>query len=408
MIFPKQTIKDVSLDKKIVLVRVDYNVPITGGGAISDDLRIRASLPTLRHLLKHGCKIVIISHLGRPAGERQMQYTLAPVAKHLSGLLAAPVRFINDCIGDSVTTAVDAMQPGSIILLENLRFYPGEEQNSLEFAHAIAKSTRARYFVQDGFGVVHRAHASTSAITHFIPAIAGLLLEREVITIAGTLKEPKRPLIAILGGAKVRDKIAVIERFVDVADKIIVGGAMASTFLAYRRVPMGASKVETDQFSVLDTIYTAAVKKVGINKIDEFIILPKDVAVAQSINAIRRRTVPIQDIATDDMVLDIGDETIEHYVEEVKKAHTVIWNGTLGLAEKKPFAHGSARIALALATAPDLTSVIGGGDTADFALKWDGDGGKSFSHVSTGGGASLELIAGYKLPGVEALLAKKK
>lgn len=408
MVFPKQTIKDISLDKRTVLVRADYNVPITGDGTISDDLRIRASLPTLRYLLKHNCKVVIMSHLGRPDGEHKSQYSLAPVAEHLSRLLSVPVGFVGDCIGDKVASAVKAMQPGGVVLLENLRFYPEEEANDLGFAHSIAKATGARYLVQDGFGVVHRKHASTSAITHFIPAVSGFLLEHEIIAITSALEQPKRPFVAVLGGAKVSDKIAIIERFINVADKIIIGGAMASTFLAYRGVAMGASKIETDQFSVLDKIYTTAVRKVGLEKIDQFIILPKDVAVAQSINAVRRRTVQLQNIAVDDVVLDIGDETIEHYVKELQGAQTIVWNGTLGLAEKEPFAHGSARIALAIATTPGATSIIGGGDTADFVLKWDGKRGESFSHVSTGGGASLKLIAGYKLPGVEALLARKK
>lgn len=403
MSFFKRTIKDIPIDRKTVLVRADYNVPLNKKGEISDDLRIRASLPTISYLLKHSAKVVIMSHLGRPEG-RDASQSLEPIAVRLSELLQKPVIFVEDCIGDKVVQAVKKAPNGSVILLENLRYYPEEEANDEVFAEKIAKSTGARYFVQDGFGVVHRAHASTDAITHFIPSVSGLLLEREYVTIAGAMEHPKRPLVAVMGGAKVSDKITVIERLVDVADKIIIGGAMANTFLTYKGHHMGLSMVEPGQEPVLDGIYQAAHKKLDTS-IDEFIILPTDVAVAAEVSeAATRKNVKLGNLNETDRALDIGDATIERAAEEVSKAKMVIWNGTLGYAELPEFAHGSARLALTLATNPEIDSIIGGGDTADFVLKWDGNGGESFTHVSTGGGASLELMAGKKLPGVESLL----
>ena len=407
MDFFKLTIRDVPLDKQVVLVRADYNVPLNKSGKISDDLRIKASLPTLKYLHAHGCKIVIMSHLGRPEG-RDPKFSLEQVAVRLSELMDHQVAFVDDCIGDKVTQAIKKSGLHSITLLENLRYYKEEEADDQVFAKKIAQSTGARYFVQDGFGVVHRAHASTHAITLCIPSVAGLLLEREYMTITSAMQHPQRPLVAVMGGAKISDKIAVIERFVHVADKIIIGGAMANTFLAYKGFNMGTSKLESDQNETLDRIYQVAHEKVG-DDVDNFIILPWDVAVAKEISAEAvRKSVGLDTIAEDEMALDIGDRTIERVVEVVADAKTVIWNGTLGYAELPEFAHGSARLALALATQPQTASIIGGGDTADFVLKWDNEGGASFTHVSTGGGASLELMAGDKLPGIEGLLDARK
>lgn len=404
MTFFKRTVKDIPIDRKTVLVRADYNVPLNKKGEISDDLRIQASLPTLEYLQKRADKVVIMSHLGRPEG-RDASLSLEPIAIRLSELLKKPVIFVEDCIGDKVLQAVKKAPKGSVILLENLRYYPQEEANDQAFAEKIAKSTGARYFVQDGFGVVHRAHASTDAITQYVPSVAGLLLEREYVTISGAMEHPKRPLVAVMGGAKVSDKITVIERLVHIADKIVIGGAMANTFLQYKGHDMGGSMIERDQAPVLDGIYQAAHEKLDTS-IDDFIILPTDVAVATEIDEnAKRRNVKLGNLDTKDKALDIGDASIERVAEEVAKAKMVIWNGTLGYAELPEFAHGSARLALTLATHPEIDSIIGGGDTADFALKWDGNGGESFTHVSTGGGASLELMAGKKLPGVESLLA---
>lgn len=402
--FPKQTIRDVIIDGRTVLMRADYNVPLTKRGAISDDLRIRASLPTINYLLERNCKVVIMSHLGRPKN-RDAKLSLSVVAQHLAKLSGRPVRFIDDCVGDKVRQVVRHAPPGSVIMLENLRFYREEEADDLTFAKAIQKAVRADYLVQDGFGVVHRAHASTHAITLCVPAVAGLLLEKEFIAITQALENPKRPLVSIIGGAKVSDKIKLIKRLISISDKILIGGAMANTFLHYRGVSMGASVVESGQRAVLDDIYQAAAQKVGQAKIDEFLVLPTDVAVAKSIAGDQpRRELKVEDLADDDIALDIGTLSIEKFTEILKTAKTVLWNGPLGYSEFEMFAIGSARVALAIAQNPQANSVVGGGDTADFILKWDGHDGKSFTHVSTGGGASMELMAGKKLPGIKSLL----
>ncbi|UTX51530.1 phosphoglycerate kinase [Candidatus Saccharibacteria bacterium TM7i] len=404
--FHKRTIKNVPLDNKTILVRVDYNVPLNKDGTIRNDLRIRASLPTIRYLLRHGCKVVLMSHLGRPDGKRDQKYTLEAVAEHLGSLLKKPVVFVDDCIGDKVKQAVKRAPKSSVVLLENVRFYPEEEKNSPAFAKKIADATGARYFVQDAFGAVHRAHASTDAIEQFVPGVAGLLVQREYNRITGAMERPKRPLVAVIGGAKVSDKVALIERFVEKADKILIGGAMANTFLSYKGYSMQKSLVEPDQKEVIDAIYAAARTKVGEGgDVDDFIILPTDLAVAvEPSDAAERKEVAIDAIPEGYAAFDIGARSIDRIVREVQGVGTVIWNGTLGFAEVHNFAHGSARLALALATQPDVVSIIGGGDTADFVLSWSGDEGKAFTHISTGGGASLELMAGEELPGIECLL----
>lgn len=408
MSFSKLTIRDVPVHDKVVLVRVDYNVPLKND-KISDDLRIRASVPTLKYLQQQGAIIVVMSHLGRPDGRPDPALSLEPVAHHLEALIDQPVEFLDVCYGDKVRQAVRRAKKGDIIMLENLRFHPEEEANDEAFARRIVKDSTARYLVQDGFGVVHRAHASTEAITHFIPGVAGLLLEREVRELTHTMEDPERPLYAIMGGAKVSDKIQVIETFVDVADRIIIGGAMANTFLDYKGFAMGKSKLESDQRATLDAIYAAARKKVGSERVDEFICLPVDVAVCRQISpeAVRENR-KVEEVDADEIAADIGDLTIERYTQWLAEAKTVVWNGTMGLAEMPEFAHGSARVALSLASDRSKTSIIGGGDTADFALRWDGQDGKSFTHVSTGGGASLDLMAGKSLPGLEALLDARK
>jgi len=405
--FFKQTINTVPLEGKTVLLRVDYNLPLNENGTVADDFRVRASLPTIKKLLSWGCKVVIISHLGRPEGKPNPKFTLEPAAARLAELLGEPVRFVDQTIGDKARMAVKRAPGRSVIVLENLRFDPREEANDPGFAKELAKASGASYFVQDGFGVVHRAHASTDAITMELPSVAGLLLEKEYTMITGAMKSPERPLLAVLGGAKVSDKITVIEALTGVADKMVIGGAMANTFLAYKGFDMGKSVREDDLKDTIDGIYAAEKKKVG-KDVDEFIILPTDVAVAGAIspNEVRQNK-PVDSLASDDIALDIGDATIEAFSRAVEEAKTVIWNGTLGYATLPEFAHGSARVALALATHPEITSVIGGGDTVDFVIDWDARKGESFSHVSTGGGASLELMAGKKLPGVESLLDAK-
>lgn len=404
MTFHKKTITTVPIEGKTVLLRADYNVPLKDDGTIADDFRIRASLPTIEYLLKNNCKVVIISHLGRPEG-KDPALSLEPIAVQLSRLLRMPVHFVGETVGDRVKMAVKRAPKKSVVLLENLRFDSREEANDEEFAKQIAAASGARYFVQDGFGVVHRAHASTDAIEHYLPGVAGFLLEREVATITNAMKAPERPLVAVMGGAKVSDKIALVQRFVEVADTIIIGGAMANTFLAYKGHDMGKSKVESDQKEVLDGIYAAAAKKVGEDRVDEFIVLPEDVAVAHEISATAPRlVVGVDSLEADDIALDIGDASRTAIADITKNAKTVIWNGTLGYAELPQFAQGSVGLAEVLASHPDITSIIGGGDTADFAQHWDKKEGASFTHVSTGGGASLELMAGEKLPGVESLL----
>lgn len=402
--FFKATLRDIDLRGRTVLVRVDYNVPLTNDGQISDDLRVRASLPTIEYLLDNKCKVVLMSHLGRPDG-RDERYSLKIIAEHLTKLLNRPVSFVDDVIGDKVYQAVRQSSQGSIILLENLRFYAEEEADDLEFAKSIQKAVQADYFVQDGFGVVHRAHASTHAITMSLPSFAGLLLEKEYTTITGVMSQPKRPFVAIMGGAKVSDKIELIHKLIDKADKILVGGAMANTFLAHRGYKLGKSVVEPGEGAEIDKIYQKASEKVGDENVDDFLLLPTDVAVAPSTTGdYPRREVKVENIADEEMSLDIGTETINRFDDVIKSARTVVWNGPMGYAEVENLSIGSARVALAIAQNTDLVSVVGGGDTADFVLKWDGHDGASFTHVSTGGGASMELMAGRKLPGVESLL----
>ena len=405
MNFSKQTVRDIDVDRQVVLVRVDYNVPLKKDGSIDDDLRIRASLPTIKYLIERQCKLVLMSHLGRPEGRDQSQ-SLAPVAARLSELLGQSVKFIDDCIGDKVYQTVKHAPCGSVILLENLRYYPQEEADDMEFAKNIAKSTGANLFVQDGFGAAHRAHASTHAITQFLPSFAGLLLEKEVTMINRSMELPARPFVAIIGGAKISDKIDLIKRFIDKADKILIGGAMANTFLKFKRYDMGKSLVELDQDQILREIYDLAAAKVGPENVDDFLILPKDLAVSTSIddpNQIRRE-VSVDKIADDEMALDIGTQAIDQFCDIISTAKTVVWNGPMGIAEKEVFSIGSARIALAIAANNEDVSIVGGGDTADFVLKWSGGDESSFTHISTGGGASMELMSGKKLPGVESLL----
>lgn len=396
--------RKASLQGKTVLLRADYNVPLADG-KISDDFRIRSSVPTVQKLLEYGCKVVIISHLGRPKGV-DVQFSLQLVAARLSELLSHDVQFIDQCTGPKVRMEVKRAPKSSVILLENLRFHDEEEANDLNFAKQLATDSGAAYFVQDGFGVVHRAHASTSAITQCLPSVAGLLLEREYVTIMGAMQSPQRPLVAVLGGAKVSDKISVIKALVDVADTIIVGGAMANTFLAHRGSFVGDSKVETDQGAVIDEIYEAVYRKVGRDHADEFLVLPVDLGVGMSTESTAtRQNVSAKAVPAGNMALDLGPESDQKIRSIVEQAHTVIWNGTLGFAESPVFAASSQALAATLVEHKDtITSIVGGGDTADFVIGWDERHGDSFSHVSTGGGASLELMSGEKLPGIEALL----
>ena len=397
---------DVPLGGKTVLVRADYNVPLRKDGSVADDYRIRMSVPTIKKLLADKCKVVIISHLGRPDGKPIAEFSLEPAANRLAALLGQPVRFVDDCVGEKARMAIKRAPKVSVTVLENVRFYAGEEANDMEFARELAKASAASYFVQDGFGVVHRAHASTAAITQLIPSVSGLLLDREYTTITDAMKHPVRPLVAALGGAKVSDKIGVIEKLVDVADTIIIGGAMANTFLARKGTFIGKSKTETDQNDVIDAIYEKAIQKVGRDQLDSFLLLPVDVGVGTSTEPeATRQDVSVNAIPAEAMALDLGPESTKVIERVVNGAHTVIWNGTMGYAEVPAFQTSSAALARVLAkNKRAITSIIGGGDTSDFVLHWDKKQGASFGHVSTGGGASLELMAGEKLPGIESLL----
>lgn len=404
--FPKKTVRDLPLSGQTVLLRADYNVPLTKDGKISDDYRLKQSLPTLQFLLSNNCKVVICSHLGRPEGKVNKDFSLEPVAAHLSELLGQSVQFVDASIGDKVKQAAKQMKPRTVTLLENLRFHSEEEGNDPDFSAHLAKDSQAQYFVQDGFGVVHRKHASTDAVTQYLPSVAGLLLEKEYKVITGVMESPARPLLAVLGGAKVSDKIHVFERFIDIADKIIIGGAIANTFLKYRGFEIGTSKYEDNEEVLLKSIYELAAKKVGKAKVDEFLVLPTDVAVANEVSEdAKRRQVAIGEVSKTDKIVDMGQESIEKAVEAVASAGTVVWNGTLGYAELPQFAHASARLSLAIAErGNELISVVGGGDTADFVLKWAQGDTSLFTHISTGGGASLELMEGKQLPGIAALL----
>lgn len=406
--FPKRTIRKAPLAGKTILLRTDYNVPMSNG-KITDDFRIRASLPTIDNLLKQGCKIVIVSHLGRPDGKPDPKYSLEPAAKRLSELIGRNVTFVEHTVGIKVKTAVKRAPKNSVVMLENVRFYPEEEQNDAQFAKSLAEDSGAQYFVQDCFGVAHRSHASIVAVTQYLPSVAGLLLEKEYVNIVGAMKKPRRPLLAILGGAKVSDKLQIVDELVRVADQVVIGGAMANTILADRGHSLGKSKIETDQTEAIKEINQTVIKKVGDKFKDNFLVLPTDLAVAKSIDEkAARKSVSLEEVAEDDIALDIGDKSIERISQAVARAQTIIWNGTLGMAELPNFAHGSARTALEIAQQKDTVSIIGGGDTADFVLHWDARQGGSFTHVSTGGGASLDLMAGQKLPGIECLLDDRR
>ena len=406
LVFPYQTVRDVDMHGKQVLVREGYDMPFNEDGTIADDFRIEASLPTIKYLTERGAKLVLIAHAGRPQGSRDEKLSLAPVATMLSEKLDREVKFVSNCVGDAVKMATKNLVSGDVILLENLRFHAEEEENSADFAKQLAEDSHADIFVQDAFSNVHRAHASMEAITRYLPAVAGLLVEKEYVELKSSIEDPARPLTAVLGGAKISDKIPLVEKFVDIADSIIVGGAMANNFLKYLGYNVGNSMIESDIDDEAKKILDAAHAKFD-GAFDEKFLLPLDVAIAEHGSADEAREELSIDAVDDQMkILDIGNRTIDKIDEIIKKSGTVIWNGTLGLAEKPDFAHGSARLAMILAQHPEITSIIGGGDTADFVRNWDVLKGGSFSHVSTGGGASLELMAGDTLPGIAALMSK--
>jgi phosphoglycerate kinase len=392
----KKTVRDVDVTDKRVFLRADLNVPLDDG-RITDDTRIRASLPTIVHLLERGAAVVLASHLGRPKGKVNDAMRLKPVADRLSQLLGRPVRMTGDALGPGVQVAVEKLRPGDLILLENLRFHAGEEANDPAFAEALASF--ADLYVDDAFGSAHRAHASTEGITHFLPPVAGLLLEREVDALSRLLQRPPRPFHAVIGGAKVSDKLEVLEALVRRCQAILVGGGMANTFLAARGHQLGKSLVETEQLEGARRITALArTKRMRI-------MLPVDAVVAAQIHhRAQRRVVPIGEVPRDWTVVDIGPQTIAAFTDYLGKARTIFWNGPMGIFEVAPFADGTNAMARFLAERTDagVITVVGGGDSVA-AVEQLGLADR-MTHVSTGGGASLEFLEGKTLPGVAALL----
>ncbi|MCL1929928.1 phosphoglycerate kinase [Candidatus Saccharibacteria bacterium] len=407
VVFPKKTLHDIDVVGKTVLLRVDYNVPMTADGQIDDDFRIEASLATINYLLEQQSKVVICSHLGRPSGERDEKFSLKPVAKKLAQALGREVKFVRDCVGPEVRAASSGLVEGEILLLENLRFYAGEEDNERDFAERLAKDSAADFFVQDGFGVVHRKAASTDAIVEFLPSAAGFLVEREWTALKQATDDPGRPLVAVLGGAKISDKIELVSHFIEICDGIIIGGAMANTFLKHLGFDIGDSLFEDGEGETVQKIIDQAQNKFGEEYLAKF-ILPSDVAISESgdLKAKRREVVLSRDkqLSRATKILDIGEQTIGYATALIGSSRTVIWNGPLGLTEEPAWANGSAKVAEALANDQGIVSVIGGGDTASFIRNWDVQKVDSFSHISTGGGASLELLSGLNLPGVDSLM----
>lgn len=400
--FPKKTIRDIPVHGKQVLVRAEFNVPLNEAGEIASDFRIIQTVPTLEYLLSRGCSVVVVAHLGRPESKPNKSFSLQPVAKRLQELLPKySISFQASTVDDKARQACKALAKGSLVLLENLRFDPGEEENSPEFAHALQAAAKADYFVQDGFGVVHRAHASTEAITHLLPSVAGLLVEKEVSVLERAMMHPEHPLIAVIGGAKISDKIGFIEKLIPIADTIYIGGAMANTFLKYQGFEVGKSKIEENQEKEIETILQKA--KPNQIQLPSSVIVAKEIATDSQI-AVRQA----DEVKAEDVILDIDPNSLHTLKDSLQQANSVIWNGTLGYAEIPQFAKSSSLLAKAIATSQhDLTSIVGGGDTADFVLDWLTENPKShFTHISTGGGASLELMSGMKLPGIEALLAE--
>ena len=394
--FNKKTIRDVELSGRTVLIRADYNVPIENG-RITDDYRLKKNLPTLEYLRQHGCKLIVCSHLGRPEGQPVADLSLQPIRDRLSELLGIEVKFVPESIGDQVIQAAKILKPAEVLLLENLRFHSEEEDNDREFARSLAQP--AEYFVQDGFGVVHRAHASTDAVTEFLPSVAGLLLENEIQHLSVAVENPLRPLVTIIGGSKIGDKIELINRFLLQANTVIIGGAMANTFLAAKGYGIGKSLYDKDGLDDARTIMKTA-DRAGV----ELVLPMEELAVATEINEqAERREVMVDQVGDNDIILDFGMQSAERVISLVEHAGTVIWNGPLGMTELEQFAYSSEKLANFIAE-KGINCVVGGGDTAGFVASRGLS--EHFTHVSTGGGAALEFLSGKKLPGIEALLDK--
>lgn len=393
----KKTIRDVDVRGKRVLIRVDFNVPLSDG-AVTDDTRVRAALPTIRYLMDKGAKVVLVSHLGRPHGRPDPRYSLRPVRRALQRLLGRNVVFIDETVGPDAEEAVGRMVGGEVLMLENVRFNPGEENNDPAFAEKLA--ALADLYVDDAFGAAHRAHASTAGVAEHVPAVAGLLLAREVETLTDMLSDPQRPFVAILGGSKVSDKFGVIDRLLDIVDVLLIGGGMCFTFLVAKGVDVGRSMVEEKWVESAKRILEKARGR------DVDLMLPVDFVVAEVIAEDAETNVcGREEIGPEQMGLDIGPTTIELYKGEVAKARTVFWNGPMGVFELKPFEKGTREVASAVARNNRVVSVVGGGDSAAALKKFDLE--ERVTFVSTGGGASMKLLEGAPLPGVEALQDKQ-
>ncbi|NNG66950.1 phosphoglycerate kinase [Caldanaerobacter subterraneus] len=389
----KKTVRDIDVSGKRVLVRVDFNVPMDENENITDDRRIREALPTIEYLINHNAKVILVSHLGRPKGKFNPDYSLKPVAKRLSELLKKPVIMAEDVIGEDAKAKAAALKEGEVLLLENVRFHAEEEKNDPEFAKELA--SLADIYVNDAFGTAHRAHASTAGVAKYLPAVAGFLIEKELSIMGETLENPKRPFVAILGGAKVSDKIGVITNLLEKVDSLLIGGGMAYTFIKAKGYEIGKSLLEEDKIELAKEIMEKAKQK-GVN-----FMLPVDTVIAKELKSgVPYEVVDIDKMPEDQIGVDIGPKTIEEYSKVIKHAMTVVWNGPMGVFEIPEFAKGTEAIAKALSECKG-TTIVGGGDSAA-AIEQLGYADK-VTHISTGGGASLEFLEGKVLPGIDVL-----
>lgn len=391
----KKSVADIDVRDKRVLVRVDFNVPRDAEGKITDDRRIEESLPTIRYLLQRNARVILVSHLGRPGGKVRDDMRMDEVARRLSQLLGDTVTKLDDCIGPSVTSAAEKMAPGAVILLENVRFHPEEEANDPEFAKKLA--ALAEVFVNDAFATCHRAHASTEGVARFLPAVAGFLVQKEIDVMGKALSNPDRPFVTVLGGAKVSDKLALVDNLLGKVDQLLIGGGMAYTFLKAKGYEVGKSLLDEAKVESCGAILKRA------DQAGKPVLLPEDVVVAAGLDATEANTVPADQIPPDQMGLDIGPKTIEKFQAAIRQAKTVAWNGPVGAFEHEPFAAGTKAVANALAQSR-ATTIVGGGETAE-AVEQFGVASR-ITHVSTGGGASLEFLEGKDLPGIAALQDK--
>lgn len=387
--FNKKMVTDLDVRGKKVLVRVDFNVPISDG-KVGDDTRIQAALPTIKYLLEHNAAVILCSHLGRPKGEVKPELSLKPVAEYLGTLIDAPVKFAEDCIGEKAEKAAAALEPGQVLVLENTRFHAGEKKNDPDMAKQLA--SLAELFINDAFGTAHRAHASNTGVADYLPAAAGFLLEKEIKYLGNAIADPERPFVAILGGAKVSDKIGVIENLLEKADRILIGGGMANTFFKAQGYEMADSLVEDDVIDVAKTLLDKAGGK---------LVLPVDVVIADAFEAdADDKVMDVGDVPAGWRILDIGPRTVKAFEDIIERAGTVVWNGPMGVFEFDKFARGTFDIAETMAKSKAV-GIVGGGDSAS-AMRKAGLEDK-ITHISTGGGASLEMLEGKTLPGLAAL-----